>query len=96
MINSLPSLFSSHRDGLLSHSALRPHLLAERVWQSAHHHRAGQEQANAHLHQLLPAVTGGQRLDDGHLLHALHPHPQYPGGLYLWRCYVQGDLLLHG
>lgn len=68
----------SVRDGLAAYPALHAHLPAQCLRQPADYHRPDDEQAHAHRHQLLPAVAGGQRPHDGHLLHALHPHPQHP------------------
>lgn len=86
----------SPRDGLFSNPALHAHLPPKCLWQPAHHHRPGDEQAHADRHQLLPVVTGVQRPHDGHFLHAFYPHPQHPGGLHLRSCNVQDHLLLYG
>lgn len=86
----------SPRDGLFSNPALHAHLPPKCLWQPAHHHRPGDEQAHADRHQLLPVVTGAQRPHDGHFLHAFYPHPQHPGGLHLRSCNVQDHLLLYG
>ncbi len=90
------SLSFSVRDGLAAHPALLFHLPDQRLRQPADHRGPDAEQAHADRHQLLPAVAGGQRPHDGHLLHALHPHPKHPGGLHLRRHHVQDRLLLHG
>lgn len=89
-------LSSSVRHGLVPHPALLSHLPAQRLRQPADHRGPDAEQTHADRHQLLPAVAGGQRPHDGHLLHALHPHPQHPGGLHLRRLHVQDRHLLYG
>lgn len=88
--------FVSARDGLLPHSALLAHLPAQRLRQPADHRCLDAEQTHADRHQLLPAVAGGQRPDDGHLLHALHAHPKHPGGLHLRGHNVQDSHLSNG
>lgn len=80
-------------------SANRPlqhHFPSEHLWQQSHHRGAGEESADAHCHQPLPAVAGRQRPDALSLLHAVHPHPQPDEGFRLWQCHLQGGYVLYG
>lgn len=86
----------SIRDGLLAYFALLTHLPAQRLRQPPDHRGPDAEQAHADGHQLLPAVAGGQRPDDGHFLYALYTHPQHARGLHLWSHHVQDCHLLNG
>lgn len=86
----------SVRDGLAAYPALLPHLPARRLRQPADHRGPDAEQAHADRHQLLPAVAGSERLDDGHLLHAVHSHPKYAGRLHLRSRDVQSRHLPNG
>lgn len=75
---------------------LLTHLSCECDREPAHHCGVDGQQAHADCDQHLPAVAGGQRPDDGRVLHALHPHPQHTEGFHLWSCNVQDRVLLHG
>lgn len=58
---SITRLFSpSLRNVLAADPPLLPNLPPQRVWQPADHRGAGGEQAYAHSHKLLPAVSSRQ------------------------------------